>query len=162
MLLEREPRRGESSAGPPRTRGMLANESLKMLVCRGPIAARLFQLGKREQCIVRVRREWVLDDHAAVISLGIRGRLRQRAAPEERVTVCSRPFGRCTQQRVHEGATRRALPLAHEPARALEDGVGGRKRSGGACVSLCVGSVRERTQRHDCGKNDSWKAMHRR
>jgi len=141
---------------------MLADESLKMLVCRGPIAARLFQLGKREQRIVGVRRERILHDHAAIISLGIRGRLCQGAAPEERVTVCGRPFGRCTQQRVHERATRCAIALAHEPARAPEDGVGGGKWSGVARVSLCVGPVSERAQCHDREKNDSWKAMHRR
>lgn len=141
---------------------MLADESLQMLVGRGPIAARLFQLGKREQRIVGVRRERILHDHAAIISLGIRGRLRQRTAPEERVTVCGCPLGRCTQQRVHERTTCCAIALAHEPARAPEDRVGGRKRSRVARVSLCVGPVSERAECHDGGKNDSWEAMHRR
>jgi len=160
VLLERQSRRRESGARPRGTRRMLADESLQMLIRRGPIAACLFQFGEREERIVGVRRERILDDHATIVSLGIRCGLRQRTAPEERVTVCRRSLGRRAQQRVYERATRWTVPLAHEPARAPEDRVGGGERGGAAVASLCVGPVREYTQRHDGGKSDSWKAMH--
>jgi len=97
VLLERQSRRREAGARTGRARRMLANEALEMLVCRGAIATCLFQLGERQQCIVGVGRERILDDHAAIVSLRIRRGLRQRAAPEERVTVRRRPLGRRSQ-----------------------------------------------------------------
>src|SRR4029079_3132879 len=134
VLLEREPCRRESGARPPRTRRMLTDESLQVLIGRGAIAARLLQLGEREECVVGVWRERILDDHAAIVSLGIRGPFRQRAAPEQRITV-----GRCSlrcrsQQRIHDGTTARTVPLTYEPACPAEDRVGGgdrwRRRAG--------------------------------
>jgi hypothetical protein len=56
VLLEGEPRRSESGTCARRTRRMLAYESLKMLVRRSAIAARLFQFGERQQCVIGVGR----------------------------------------------------------------------------------------------------------
>ena len=61
---------------------MLADESLQMLIRRGAIAARLFELGERQQGIVRVSRERVLHDDAPVVAFGLGGRFREGPAPE--------------------------------------------------------------------------------
>jgi len=46
VLLERQSRRREAGTRTGRARRMLANEALKMLVCRGAVAPCLFQLGE--------------------------------------------------------------------------------------------------------------------
>ena len=134
---------------------MFPDETLEVLIGRGTVAARLFQLGEREERIVGVWRERILDDHAAIVSLGIRSGFRQRAAPEQRVTVCRCPLRRRAQQRVDDGTTARTLPLADEPPRATEDRVGGRERRGRTGTSLRTGWMRQRAERHDGGKEES-------
>jgi hypothetical protein len=127
-LLECEPRRGEPGTGARWTHRVLTHESLQMLVRRRAVAARLFQLGQREQRVVRVRRQCVFHDYASVIALCIGRRLREGATPVERIAVGRRPFGSRTQHRVDERATGRAVSFAHQSARAVEDGIAGRKR----------------------------------
>ena len=87
VLLEGQASRRQPGARARWTRRMLMYESLQMLVRRSTIAARLLQLGERQERIVGVGRQRILDDHAAIVPLRIRGSLSQRAAPEQGVTV---------------------------------------------------------------------------
>ena len=126
-LLEREARRGEPGARTRRSGGMLPHEALQMLIRRGPITARLFELGEREQCVVGIWRQRVLHDHLPIVAFRIGGGLRQRATPEERVAVCPCPFLCRAQHRVDKRAARCAVTIGDEPACALEDGIRGRQ-----------------------------------
>ena len=72
---------------------MLPHEPLQMLVRRRAIAARLFELGQREQRVIRIWRERVLHDHAPVIALRIGRRLRESTAPVQRIAVGRRSLG---------------------------------------------------------------------
>jgi hypothetical protein len=97
-LLEREACRREPGA---RARGacrMLAHEPLEMLERRRAIAARLFQLGERQERIVGIGRQRIFDDHSAIVAFSVCRSLGQRAAPEQRVAIRRRAFGSGAQQ----------------------------------------------------------------
>jgi hypothetical protein len=53
-LLERQSRRGETGARACRTDGVLAHESLQMLIRRCAVAARLLELRETEQRVIGV------------------------------------------------------------------------------------------------------------
>jgi hypothetical protein len=77
-LLECQPRCCEARACAGGAHWVLAHESLQMLIRRGAIATRLFELGDRQQGIVGVSRERILHDDAPVVAFGLGGRLRER------------------------------------------------------------------------------------
>jgi hypothetical protein len=91
-LLERQARRSQASAGASGADWVFADETLQMLVRCRTITACLFELGERQQCVVGVRRQGVLDDDATVVTLGIGCRLGERAMPEQCITVRWRPL----------------------------------------------------------------------
>jgi len=107
---------------------MLLHVPLQMLQGARTIAASLFQLRDREQRVIRVVRQWILDDDAAIIALGLRSRRRQRAVPVEGVAVRRSGGIRCAKQRIDERTTGDAVPFRHQPARAPEERVRRRTR----------------------------------
>ena len=158
-LLERQPRGRQPGSRTRWAHRMLPHEPLQMLIRRGAIATRLFELGEREERVVGVWRQRVLHDHAPVIALRDGRRLRERATPEECVAERRRALGGHPQHRVDDRATSGAVTLAHQSPSALVDGIGrGPRRTCrrvGALRGAGGGEARGRDEREDDGADET-------
>jgi hypothetical protein len=122
-----------------------------MCQCASTVAARLLELGDREQGIISVVGQRIFDDHPPVVTLGLRRGERHHAVPVQAVTIGGRERIRCTQQGVHERATSHAIALAHETARVTKERIvrrpqlrGGQRLHGAVTGGddLCIGRSR--------------------